>query len=861
MKKYIKIKIIMILTIVTFLVGINNAKALVCEYYLPFSGITPDGKYVDPSIKNDPCYESSKGNLNCTARATIRSSVTADSGQCNTSYWIFGIPNYFDTAANVQADWGDIFHIPGYTDTESNGKQYDDYSLFYIYKMLGEMNGTSDLDRWLSGNGRKIFYDAAEAKVGESFSVEEAAARGKECIKDVGSGGDKISNFNDLNQCLFAILDEYDEKILKKGACPKYLIVQKKSNNIFKRNSKLYKKIFNKLDKLSGWCDAGDDANNILPISVESSKGNDYYYMSYMGLDGDDADEVYRKYLRSFYNQGSSSSLTDSNESDISFYDLDYYILPYYVKEYLYYEEEIPQVQNAVAGAEIFTEVFDEAWYNRMTSFEAELRSSCGNNWYDYINMKNYFSKSGKFFDYAQSSYSDMKNNLKNADKEITEECWNTRKRFMTAFESMQIFMYGMGSDAMTRFEKITVNANSTREFIDEFKKESDKNAKMQNLYYRVYMYDDKRTEHFNYLLTFFQAVKLGTDFTPEIFNRQDNELVNQKMKVNDNYNKSLYKYNMLRSDPCSYKCGNVISSDGYNSCKNHNTEYNKCVEALRKCGGKICTSCVNVMSDAAFLQCNKSCDEALTSTVRDCVENEGIENFATKRKEALDKALEEFTGAKQDKEDLDAASQYTYEPVATPSINFDFKEYEPKCSDVAIITNIWQIITLLAPFLVIIFGSIDYFKAVISSNEEEMKKSKQKFPKRLIAFTILLVLPILIKVLLSNFGGSSSSNLTLLKCIITGQTEDNTESSTTDTDNQSSNSSGNSNTNSNTNDEDSITTNDNDSGSSNNDTEKKSETSSSKKTEESESKKSEAGSTNENESGNKPVIDPGPRM
>lgn len=104
--------------------------------------------------------------------------------------------------------------------------------------------------------------------------------------------------------------------------------------------------------------------------------------------------------------------------------------------------------------------------------------------------------------------------------------------------------------------------------------------------------------------------------------------------------------------------------------------------------------------------------------------------------------------------------------------VDWNFAKYTPKCSDVVIFTDIWQAMRIIAPFLLIIFGSLDYFKAVIASDMEAMKKAKSKFPKRLIAFLLLLIIPSIISIIMKATA-DEENNTTYFKCIVTGDKGD----------------------------------------------------------------------------------------
>ena len=93
------------------------------------------------------------------------------------------------------------------------------------------------------------------------------------------------------------------------------------------------------------------------------------------------------------------------------------------------------------------------------------------------------------------------------------------------------------------------------------------------------------------------------------------------------------------------------------------------------------------------------------------------------------------------------------------------------KCDDVKLFTSIWLYIRIIAPFLVVLFGSLDYFKAIMASDEKRMKEARGKFNKRLIAFLLLIILPFVVQFIFENVGTYGAQNTCLLKCILTNDT------------------------------------------------------------------------------------------
>ncbi len=59
----------------------------------------------------------------------------------------------------------------------------------------------------------------------------------------------------------------------------------------------------------------------------------------------------------------------------------------------------------------------------------------------------------------------------------------------------------------------------------------------------------------------------------------------------------------------------------------------------------------------------------------------------------------------------------------------------------------------ILGPTIAIVLGSLDFTKAIVASDEDQMKKTQSKFVKRIIAAVLLFFIPLLVEILLSIFG------------------------------------------------------------------------------------------------------------
>ena len=66
------------------------------------------------------------------------------------------------------------------------------------------------------------------------------------------------------------------------------------------------------------------------------------------------------------------------------------------------------------------------------------------------------------------------------------------------------------------------------------------------------------------------------------------------------------------------------------------------------------------------------------------------------------------------------------------------------------VISTIYLILQILVPVLLVIFGSIDFVKAIIAQKDDEIKKGQQTFIKRLIAGILTFFVFVFVKIIIS---------------------------------------------------------------------------------------------------------------
>lgn len=98
-----------------------------------------------------------------------------------------------------------------------------------------------------------------------------------------------------------------------------------------------------------------------------------------------------------------------------------------------------------------------------------------------------------------------------------------------------------------------------------------------------------------------------------------------------------------------------------------------------------------------------------------------------------------------------------------TPSINTCADLFGPNMR--ILIDTIMRWIRILVPLLLIGLGIMDFSKAVFSSKEDDMKKSRERFIKRIVAAILVFLVPIFVNLIL-DLGNKAWSNINKETCI-----------------------------------------------------------------------------------------------
>lgn len=226
-----------------------------------------------------------------------------------------------------------------------------------------------------------------------------------------------------------------------------------------------------------------------------------------------------------------------------------------------------------------------------------------------------------------------------------------------------------------------------------------------------------------------------------------DREVYNGVINAINNiatYTNGLECLSQIQNNPCISICSSTSSTcpsgTALDQCQNSET-YRTCHSCVARCA--------NVESSSAKEQCYNGCTHNSYSSMRNSVRN-----------------------AQQESANSFATTMLSISEITLPHFDSDtFEPYTVKCEDVKVFHTIYVILQIAAPIAVIIFGSLDYAKAVIASDVEKMEKSKKKFPKRLLLLVLFVVIPIVINAILSLYSMSTDKDMdtSLMYCIIKG--------------------------------------------------------------------------------------------
>lgn len=137
-----------------------------------------------------------------------------------------------------------------------------------------------------------------------------------------------------------------------------------------------------------------------------------------------------------------------------------------------------------------------------------------------------------------------------------------------------------------------------------------------------------------------------------------------------------------------------------------------------------------------------------------------------------LNSKCEWFITAKKDTADVEVRRYFLHEDVDVSEDPDNPKVTIHTCEElfgnktIEEIKKIMGIIKAVVPILLIIFGITDFFRATFSSKEEDMKKDRDRFIKRIIAAIVVFLVPTFVSLVLTLANSVWSDTITKDMCI-----------------------------------------------------------------------------------------------
>ena len=89
--------------------------------------------------------------------------------------------------------------------------------------------------------------------------------------------------------------------------------------------------------------------------------------------------------------------------------------------------------------------------------------------------------------------------------------------------------------------------------------------------------------------------------------------------------------------------------------------------------------------------------------------------------------------------------------------------------SVILFIKSVIDLIQIIVPIILIIFGMLDLAKAIMAQKEDEIKKGQQTFIKRCIAAVIVFFVVMVVQMVVSFVSNDNDDISSCLKCFING--------------------------------------------------------------------------------------------
>lgn len=219
--------------------------------------------------------------------------------------------------------------------------------------------------------------------------------------------------------------------------------------------------------------------------------------------------------------------------------------------------------------------------------------------------------------------------------------------------------------------------------------------------------------------------------------------------------NDGLDNEDRLKEDPCSALCHDYNPT--YNKKVTNSTPYEQCLvgENVKTCrtADKSCKDKCKPVPSSSYESCYDGCMKGKIGDENYEKMKEVIQNESDQNKKNIEDSIDKM---------IDKLSR-----VGSPTLDIDFnKRTALSCDDVSFFHGFYVVIRILAPIAVVLFGTLDYAKAVLSADIDKLNKSKKSLPKRILLLILFLGVPFIVSFMVNLFGG----DFNLMKCIINGE-------------------------------------------------------------------------------------------
>ena len=403
-----------------------------------------------------------------------------------------------------------------------------------------------------------------------------------------------------------------------------------------------------------------------------------------------------------------------------------------------------------------------DAWFSKLKSYDDQLKTACASlphTWNEYINLSNYRNSVGNrddFRDYLSKSFGSV--TLDSYDAGMTESCWNVRSQMASDFYNAgAYFALSIGLERNADTTDYNASNKTGNQYVIPFGTgDYTKN------------FDETSAKKFKTIEWHYNSFVTGVETTLDEFVSGVKEIE----ELDQNYEEARKKCEiaeLVSKDRCSYHCKNPntnkFDKQYYEYCKANNEVYKTCYKKYyEECN---CSSCEHIPDSSAQASCYSTC-QTCAGGGTDIFSLDLYNNFNSKASQECRDAEDAVKGIINDNR-----KTYKYEVADPMNVKWRSTTYEGKCEDFQYLRWVWVAINIAAPFLVIVLGSFDYFKNILSAgNEDQMNKNRKNFRRRLIALIILILTPFIIKTIVSNFTPSDSgaSNFKIMRCIINGE-------------------------------------------------------------------------------------------